>query len=135
MSARPAPGRANLALLFILATVTLDAIGIGLIFPVMPDLMESVTHGTLSQAAMWGGVLATSYALMQFLFGPIMGNLSDHFGRRPVLLVSLVVMTLDYLAMAVAPSVMLLLITRIVAGIASATYSTANAYIADIFGT
>jgi DHA1 family tetracycline resistance protein-like MFS transporter len=132
MSARPAPGRANLALLFILATVTLDAIGIGLIFPVMPDLMESVTHGTLSQAAMWGGVLATSYALMQFLFGPIMGNLSDHFGRRPVLLVSLVVMTLDYLAMAVAPSVMLLLITRIVAGIASATYSTANAYIADI---
>lgn len=127
MSVRP-----NLALLFILATVTLDAIGVGLIFPVMPDLMEQVTGGTLSQAAMWGGVLATSFATMQFLFGPILGNLSDHYGRRPVLLISLLAIGVDYVAMAVAPTVILLLVTRIIAGIASSTYSIANAYVADL---
>jgi DHA1 family tetracycline resistance protein-like MFS transporter len=124
--------RQNLALVFILITVTLDAIGIGLIFPVMPDLIESVTGGSLSQAAVWGGLLATSFAVMQFLFGPIIGSLSDRFGRRPVLLLSLLIMSLDYLVMAVAPTIWLLLAARIVAGITAATYSTATAYIADI---
>ena len=124
--------RTPLALTFILMTVTLDAIGIGLIFPVMPDLIESVTGGTLAQAALWGGLLSTSYAVMQFLFGPIIGSLSDRFGRRPVLLISLAVMALDYLVMAVATSIWLLLAARIVAGITAATYSTATAYIADI---
>ena len=124
--------RQNLALAFILITVTLDAIGIGLIFPVMPDLIESVTGGTLSQAAVWGGLLSTSFAVMQFLFGPIIGSLSDRFGRRPILLLSLLIMSLDYLVMAIAPTIWLLLIARIVAGIAAATYSTATAYIADI---
>lgn len=124
--------RQNLALAFILITVTLDAIGIGLIFPVMPDLIESVTGGSLSQAAVWGGLLATSFAVMQFLFGPIIGSLSDRFGRRPVLLLSLLIMSLDYLVMAVAPTIWLLLAARIVAGITAATYSTATAYIADI---
>ncbi len=122
----------RLALTFILATVTLDAIGIGLIFPVMPDLIRSVTAGSLSQAAVLGGVLATSFAVMQFLFGPLVGSLSDRYGRRPVLLISLVVMTLDYLVMATAPTYALLLAARVVAGIAAATYSTATAYIADI---
>jgi MFS transporter, DHA1 family, tetracycline resistance protein len=124
--------RQSLALAFILITVTLDAIGIGLIFPVMPDLIESVTGGSLSQAAVWGGLLATSFAVMQFLFGPIIGSLSDRFGRRPVLLLSLLIMSLDYLVMAVAPTIWLLLAARIVAGITAATYSTATAYIADI---
>ena len=124
--------RQTLALAFILITVTLDAIGIGLIFPVMPDLIESVTGGSLSQAAVWGGLLATSFAVMQFLFGPIIGSLSDRFGRRPVLLLSLLIMSLDYLIMAVAPTIWLLLAARIVAGITAATYSTATAYIADI---
>lgn len=122
----------RLALTFILATVTLDAIGIGLIFPVMPDLIRSVTAGSLSQAAVLGGVLATSFAVMQFLFGPLVGSLSDRYGRRPVLLISLVVMTLDYLVMATAPTYALLLAARVVAGVAAATYSTATAYIADI---
>ena len=121
-----------LALTFIILTVALDAIGIGLIFPVMPDLMEEVTHGTLGQAALWGGVLASSFAVMQFVCGPLVGNLSDRYGRRPVLITSLVVMVLDYIVMAVAHTVELLLIARIVAGMASATHSTANAYIADI---
>lgn len=122
----------TLALTFILLTVALDAIGIGLIFPVMPDLMTDVTHGTLSQAALWGGVLATSFAVMQFLFGPIVGNLSDRFGRRPVLLASLAVMALDYVAMALAHTIGLLLIARLISGIASATHATASAYVADI---
>ncbi|MFN3823083.1 MAG: TCR/Tet family MFS transporter [Pseudorhodobacter sp.] len=135
MTDQPAHARAptpRLALTFILITVALDAIGIGLIFPVMPDLIESVTGGTLSQAALWGGVLATSFAVMQFLFGPIVGSLSDRFGRRPVLLISLGVMAAGYLGMALAPTIWILLATRIVAGIAAATHSTATAFIADI---
>lgn len=122
----------RLALTFILATVTLDAIGIGLIFPVMPDLIREVTGGDLANAALWGGVLATSFAVMQFLFGPVLGSLSDRYGRRPVLLLSLLVMSIDYLVMAVAPTIWLLLIARLIAGITAATYSTATAYIADI---
>jgi DHA1 family tetracycline resistance protein-like MFS transporter len=122
----------NLALTFILLTVALDAIGIGLIFPVMPDLMQSVTHGSLAQAATWGGVITSSFAVMQFLFGPIVGNLSDRFGRRPVLLTSLAVMVADYIVMALASTVWLLLIARTMAGITAATHSTASAYVADI---
>jgi DHA1 family tetracycline resistance protein-like MFS transporter len=110
----------------------LDAMGIGLIMPVMPDLMLEVGGGTLGKAALWGGVLVTSFAAMQFLFGPVIGGLSDRFGRRPVLLVSLVVMAIDYLVMAVAGTIWLLLIGRIIGGITAATHSTANAYIADI---
>lgn len=124
--------RFDLSLLFILFTVTLDAIGIGLIFPVMPDLMEEVTGAGLGEAALWGGVLAASFAVMQFLGGPLVGNLSDRFGRRPVLLVSLAVMALDYVAMALAQTVWLLLVVRLVAGMAAATHSTANAFVADI---
>ncbi len=122
----------KLALTFILATVTLDAIGIGLIFPVMPDLIREVTGNDLSHAALWGGVLSTSFAVMQFLFGPVLGSLSDRFGRRPVLLISLVVMVADYLVMAMAHTIWLLLAARLVAGITAATYSTATAFIADI---
>lgn len=126
------PANPRLALAFILCTVSLDAIGIGLIFPVMPDLIREVTGDDLSRAALWGGVLATSFAVMQFLFGPVLGSLSDRFGRRPVLLVSLLVMVLDYLVMAVAHTIWLLIAARVVAGIAAATYATAAAYIADI---
>ncbi len=122
----------NLALMFILMTVTLDAIGIGLIFPVMPDLMMSVTHEGIGKAALWGGIITASFAVMQFLFGPIVGNLSDRFGRRPILLISLAVMAGDYVVMALTGSVAVLLVARSIAGIASATHSTANAYIADI---
>lgn len=120
------------SLIFIVFTVALDAIGIGLIFPVMPDLMTAVTGGSLSQAAYWGGVLTTAFAVMQFLCGPIVGNLSDRFGRRPVLLVSLGVMAADYVVMALAQTVWLLLLARLISGVAAATHSTASAYIADI---
>jgi DHA1 family tetracycline resistance protein-like MFS transporter len=118
--------------LFILLTIMIDAMGIGLIIPVMPDLLEDVGARDLSTAALWGGVLATSFAAMQFLFGPVIGGLSDRFGRRPVLLVSLVVMALDYLVMAVAGSIWLLLLGRAIGGITAATQPTANAFMADI---
>ncbi|MCE6970324.1 TCR/Tet family MFS transporter [Cereibacter sphaeroides] len=122
----------RLALAFILITVTLDAIGIGLIFPVMPELILEVTGRTLSEAAVWGGLLSASFAVMQFLFGPTIGSLSDRFGRRPILLGSLVIMSATYLAMALAPTITILLAARIVAGIVSATYATASAFIADV---
>lgn len=122
----------RLPLVFIMITVVIDAMGIGLIMPVMPDLLTEVQGGSLANAAIWGGILSTSFAVMQFLFGPVIGGLSDRFGRRPVLLVSLVVMALDYVVMALAGSIWLLLAGRIVGGITAATHSTANAYIADI---
>ena len=122
----------RLPVLFILTTVLIDAMGIGLIMPIMPDLIREVEGGTLADAALWGGVLTTVFAVMQFLCAPIIGNLSDAVGRRPVLLVSLAVLALDYLVMALAGSIWLLLLGRIVGGITSATQSTASAYMADI---
>ena len=122
----------RLPLAFILMTVMIDSMGIGLILPVMPVLLEEVGGLTLAEAAIWGGILTTSYAVMQFLFSPVIGNLSDRFGRRSVMLVSLAVMAADYLVMAVAGSLWLLLAGRIVGGIAAATHSTANAFMADI---
>ena len=108
------------AFIFILITLVLDAMGIGLIIPVMPDLIDEIDSGTLADAAIWGGILATTFAVMQFLFGPIVGALSDRFGRRPVLLISLAVMCIDYLVMAVAGSIWLLFVTRVIGGITAA---------------
>lgn len=122
----------RLPIIFIMITVMLDAMGIGLIMPVMPELIQEVGGGTLATAAIWGGVLTTSFAAMQFLFSPMLGRLSDAFGRRPVLLVSLFIMSADYLVMALAGSIWLLLAGRIVGGITAATHSTAYAYMADI---
>ncbi|MGC1503102.1 MAG: TCR/Tet family MFS transporter [Sulfitobacter sp.] len=120
------------AVSFVMITVMIDSMGIGLMIPVMPDLIREVNGGDLSQAALWGGLLATIFAVMQFLFGPVLGGLSDRFGRRPVLLTSLAVMAADYVVMALAGSIWLLLLGRIVGGITAATHSTASAFMADI---
>ena len=122
----------RLPVLFIVLTVVIDAMGIGLIMPVMPALLEEIGGGTVADAAIWGGILSTVFAVMQFLFAPLIGALSDRFGRRPVLLVSLLVMAVDYALMAVAHTIWLLLIARVIGGITAATHSTANAYMADI---
>ncbi|MCA0927850.1 TCR/Tet family MFS transporter [Ruegeria profundi] len=122
----------RLPFLFILGTVMIDAMGIGLVLPIMPELIVEVQGGTLAYAAIWGGVLSTAFAAMQFVFGPILGNLSDAYGRRTILLVSLFVMSLDYVVMALAGSIWLLLIGRIVGGITAATHATAAAFMADV---
>lgn len=119
-------------ILFILATLSLDAIGFGLIMPVMPDLLRVVTGGDLAQAALWGGALVGGFAVMQFLFSPVIGNLSDRFGRRPVLLASLAVLSGDYVVLSLAGSVWLIFAARLMTGVASSTYGTAMAYISDI---
>ena len=122
--------RLQVAVIF--GTVTLDAMGIGLILPIMPELLREVGGGSLAEAALWGGILSTVFAVMQFVFGPILGSLSDAIGRRPVLLVSLSMMAVDYLVMALAGSIWLLLAARLVGGITAATHSTAAAYMADL---
>ena len=122
--------RLQVAVIF--GTVTLDAMGIGLILPIMPELLQEVGGGSLAEAALWGGILSTVFAVMQFVFGPILGSLSDAIGRRPVLLVSLSMMAVDYLVMALAGSIWLLLAARLVGGITAATHSTAAAYMADL---
>ncbi|WP_420326504.1 MFS transporter [Mameliella sp.] len=120
------------AVWFILATILLDAIGIGLIFPIMPDLMARVGAGDTATGAFWGGVLLATYAGAQFLFSPAMGGISDALGRKPVLLVTLAALAVDYVIMALAGSFWLLLVGRFLAGVAGATYITASAYLADI---
>ena len=120
------------ATVFVFVTVLIDAMGIGIILPVMPDLIRELTDLTLGGAALWGGYLSFIYALMQFAAGPTLGNLSDRFRRRPVLLLSLFALAVDYLIMGFAPALWLLFVGRALAGIAGATYATANAFIADI---
>jgi len=124
--------QSRFAIAFLLTTLSLDAIGFGLIMPVMPDLLREVTGEDLSNAALWGGVLFAGFATMQFLFGPVIGNLSDRFGRKPILLISLVVMSGDYVVLALAGSIWLIFVARLVTGISSSTYGTCMAYIADI---
>ncbi len=123
----------RLAILFILMTVVIDSMGIGLIMPVMPELIQDLLGKvSLAEAAIWGGILSASFAVMQFLCGPAVGNLSDRFGRKPVLLASLFIVGIDYIIMGFTGSIWVLLIARIIAGVASATQATANAYMADI---
>ncbi len=120
------------ALIFILITLIINSMGIGLMMPVMPALMTELTSLPVSDAARWGGALSVLYALMQFLFGPTIGNLSDRFGRRPVLLISMFVMAVDYLIMALAWHLAILFVARTLSGVAGATFSAASAYIADV---
>lgn len=118
--------------LFILATLMIDAIGIGIVFPIMPDLMERVGAASTAEGALWGGIMMSAYAAAMFLCGPIIGSLSDAYGRKPILIAALLTLTLDYVIMAMAQTYWVLLLGRIIAGMAGATYITATAYISDI---
>lgn len=117
---------------FLVITLIISAIGVGIIFPVMPALVMDLTGQDVAGAAVWGGIASFVFALMQFFFSPIIGGLSDRFGRRPVLLASLAALSLDYMLMGLAHALWIFFIARIISGIFSATTSTANAYIADI---
>lgn len=117
---------------FIIVTLLLDTLGFGLIIPVAPRLVQELQGWSEQQAAPYVGLLSAVYAAMQFLFAPVLGSLSDHFGRRPVILVSLFGSGLDYFAMALAPNLWVLFITRAINGLSGASFSVANAYIADV---
>ena len=117
---------------FIFITMLIDIIGWGIIIPVIPSLIKELIHSDISEAAKYGGWLTFSYAITQFIFAPIVGNLSDKFGRRPILLVSLFAFSLDYMLLAFAPTITWLFVGRILAGITGASITTASAYIADI---
>jgi DHA1 family tetracycline resistance protein-like MFS transporter len=110
----------------------IDMIGLGIIIPVIPKIIVSLIGGTLSDAAPYGGWLADAYAGMQFLFAPFIGNLSDRFGRRPVLILSLVAIGIDYTITGFAPTIGWLFLARLLSGAAGGSYSTVNAYVADI---
>jgi DHA1 family tetracycline resistance protein-like MFS transporter len=120
------------ALVFIFCTVTLDVMALGLVIPVLPTLVLGFMGGDTAAAAQVFGVFATVWAAMQFLFSPVLGALSDRYGRRPVILLSCLGLGLDYVFMALAPSLLLLFVGRVISGITSATIATASAYIADV---
>lgn len=120
------------ALGFIFITMLIDVIGWGIIIPVIPSLIEELIQGDISEAAKIGGWLTFAYAITQFIFAPIIGNLSDKYGRRPIILISLLGFTIDYIFLALAPTITWLFVGRIIAGITGASITTASAYIADI---
>ncbi|TMG81452.1 MAG: TCR/Tet family MFS transporter [Betaproteobacteria bacterium] len=119
-------------MIFIAITLLLDTIGFGLIIPVLPQLLEDITHEPVSRAAVYGGWLAFTYAAVQFFAAPILGGLSDRFGRRPVLLYSIGSLGIDYIVMGLAPSLGWLFLGRTISGAAGATFSPAYAYVADV---
>jgi DHA1 family tetracycline resistance protein-like MFS transporter len=124
--------RRQAALGFIFVTILIDTIGFGIIIPVLPNLIMELTHGTTSEAARIGGWLLFAFAVMQFLCAPVLGGLSDRFGRRPILLGSLFGFGLDYIFLSLAPNLSWLFLGRIIAGVMGASFTTAGAYIADI---
>lgn len=130
-TAGPAPSPTS-TLTLVALIVFIDMVGIGLIVPVLPDLLEEVTGKGLAESAQIGGWLLFAYALMQFLFAPVIGGLSDRFGRRPVLLITLFALGIDYAIMAWAPTLFWLFLGRIVAGIMGASWAAANSCIADL---
>ena len=124
--------RRSPAIIFVFITILIDVIGIGIIIPVVPLLIKQLTGGNLSEAAQYAGWLSFSYSVMLFIFSPIMGGLSDRFGRRPVILASLFGLGIDYIFLGFAPTITWLFVGRILAGITGASFTTATAYIADV---
>jgi DHA1 family tetracycline resistance protein-like MFS transporter len=124
--------KSNSALAFIFITMLIDVTGLGIIIPVLPKLIMELSGEGLSAAARYGGWMIFAYAAMQFIFSPILGGLSDQYGRRPVLLFSLLGFGLDYIILGLAPTLGWLFLGRVIAGITGASFTTAGAYIADV---
>jgi len=125
-------GQRKAAVGFIFVTLLIDVTGFGIIIPVMPRLISELIHGSIPDASRYGGWLIFAFAVMQFVCAPIVGNLSDRFGRRPILLASLFGFGIDYLFLAFAPTIGWLFVGRLIAGIMGASFTTATAYLADI---
>jgi DHA1 family tetracycline resistance protein-like MFS transporter len=119
-------------LLFIFLTILVDCVGLGIIIPTLPTLIQQLSGGNISQAASYGGFLGFSYAIMAFIFSPVLGGLSDRYGRRPVLLISLLGLGIDYIFLTFAPTMFWLFVGRILAGLCGASFTTAAAFIADV---
>ena len=117
---------------FIFITMLIDITGLGIIIPVIPTLIKELINGDISEAAKYGGWLTFAYAITQFIFAPLIGSLSDKYGRRPIILISLFGFSLDYLLLSLAPTITWLFVGRIIAGVTGASITTASAYIADI---
>lgn len=132
MDAIPQVPARRAAVVFIFVTVMLDVLAIGVIIPVLPHIIKDMAGGSFIAATHWSGLFGTAFMAMQFLFTPVQGALSDHYGRRPVILLSNLGLGLDFVLMALVNTLPLLFIGRIVSGITSASFSTANAYIADV---
>ncbi|MHC6199118.1 tetracycline resistance MFS efflux pump [Elizabethkingia miricola] len=124
--------KTNTAIGFIFITMLIDITGWGIIIPVIPKLIEELIHGDISEAAKYGGWLSFAYAFTQFIFAPLVGNLSDKYGRRPIILISLLGFAIDYVFLALSPNIIWLFIGRVIAGMTGASITTASAYIADI---
>ena len=122
----------NSVFFFVILTVIIDMMGVGLIWPILPKLVEDLTGSTIAEASTYYGWVLTGYALVQFLFAPLLGVISDRFGRRPVLLLTLLALTIDYILMSIVPTFFWLFIARLFSGFFGATFSVANACIADI---
>lgn len=117
---------------FIFITMLIDITGWGIIIPVIPKLISELINGDVSEAAKYGGWLTFAYAFTQFIFAPLIGNLSDKYGRRPIILISLFAFAFDYILLAFAPTILWLFVGRIIAGLTGASITTASAYIADV---
>jgi MFS transporter, DHA1 family, tetracycline resistance protein len=128
----PAQPPRQAALAFIFVTVLIDMLAFGVIIPVLPMLVQDFVGGSAARAAQMYGLFGTAWALMQFIFSPVQGSLSDHFGRRSVILISCAGLGLDFILMALAPNLWWLLVGRVISGITAASFSTAGAYIADV---
>jgi DHA1 family tetracycline resistance protein-like MFS transporter len=128
----PAKPPRQAALNFIFVTVLIDMLAFGMIIPVLPILVQNFVGGNAVHAAEMYGLFGTAWALMQLIFSPVQGSLSDHFGRRPVILISCAGLGLDFILMALAPNLWWLLVGRVISGITAASFSTAGAYIADV---
>ncbi len=120
------------AISFIFITILLDIIGFGIIIPILPELIAELNEISINEASKYGGYLLFAFAIAQFLFSPVMGNLSDQYGRRPIILLSLFGFAIDYILLALAPTFAWLLVGRIISGLTGSSFTTASAYIADI---
>ena len=127
----PAKNSKN-ALTFVMITVMINSIGFGIMIPVLPDLIKELTGLENHDAVIHGGYLTLTFAMFQFVCMPIVGGLSDRFGRRPIMLVSLTALAADFFLMALAPTILFLYIGRALSGVCGATFATANAYVADV---